>query len=296
MIALKAPITLQEVLAQGEAYFAQYDLHYGHGYIDAHDEIIAMLLSVLNQPLDYPISKSWLAQSLDPKQLAQLTEWFKRRCIDKVPVAYLIQRAHFAGLTFYVDSRVHIPRSPIAEMLEGGLAPWVGNSESVLRCLDMGTGSGCLAVAMAVHLHPASVLAVEISKPALQVAAKNCALHGCDDRVMLIEGDWLSPALLGTFDVIVSNPPYVSKSSYQSLPKEYHHEPSLSFLAEEDGMDYINRLLTHAKSLLRKEGVLIVEAGEAAEKVLERYPYLPFIWPHFERGGDGVLLLRQVDL
>ncbi|MCI0668005.1 MAG: 50S ribosomal protein L3 N(5)-glutamine methyltransferase, partial [Methylococcaceae bacterium] len=204
-------------------------------------------------------------------------------------------QAVFAGLPFYVDERVLVPRSPIAELIEQGFEPWL-EASSVTRVLDLGTGSGCIAVACAFAFQNSEIDAVDLSSGALEVAAVNVAKHGLEGRVRPIESDLYARIPDRTYDLIVSNPPYVSRSEWKSLPDEYRAEPEMGFDGGESGLDCVQRILAGAAQRLTENGILVVEVGSSAQALQETYPEVPFVWLDFERGGDGVFLLTAEEL
>jgi ribosomal protein L3 glutamine methyltransferase len=222
--------------------------------------------------------------------LALLEERIARR----VPAAYLMGRMWFAGLEFEVDERVIVPRSPFAELIAARFEPWV-EPQSVRRILDIGTGSGCMAIACAQAFPRARVDAVDLSADALEVARRNVARHGVGDRVRLLEGDCFGPVGAARYELIVSNPPYVSDAEMDALPREYRHEPDCALRAGADGLDVVRRILAGAPAHLAPQGVLVVEVGDSEERLVAAYPRLPFVWLEFEHGGGGVCLLRRAD-
>lgn len=244
--------------------------------------------------LEPDVPQELLLSRLTAEEKERILLLFSRRISQRVPAAYLTGQAWFAGLSMRVDSRVLIPRSPIAELIEAGFQPWV-DPDSLARVLDVGTGSGCIAIACAVHLPHVQVDATDVSSDALEVARINVQEHGVGDRVQLFTSDGLD-AVRGPYDLIVSNPPYVDAHDMDSLPEEFRHEPSMGLAAGEDGLDVVSGLLEHAAEHLSDGGVLIVEVGASRPALTARYPRLPFLWPEFARGGDNVFLLTAADL
>lgn len=244
--------------------------------------------------LDPDIPEELLLARLTAEEKERVLRLFSRRITQRVPAAYLIGRAWFAGLCFRVDDRVLVPRSPIAELIEVGFQPWL-DPDAVTRVIDVGTGSGCIAIACAVHMPHVQVDAVDISADALEVARINVREHGVEDRVHLFQSNGLDAAR-GPYDLIVSNPPYVDVHDMESLAEEFRHEPSLGLAGGEDGLDVVSALLEHAAEHLSENGVLIVEVGASRGALTARFPRLPFLWLEFARGGDDVFLLRAGDL
>jgi ribosomal protein L3 glutamine methyltransferase len=220
---------------------------------------------------------------------------FAARIERRVPAAYLMGRMWFAGLEFEVDERVIVPRSPFAELITAGFEPWIDPSR-VERILDVGTGSGCIAIACAARFATARVDAVDLSPAALEVASRNVARHGMQDRLRLLRGDALEPVRGERYDLIVSNPPYVSDAEMDALPAEYRHEPDVALRAGYDGLDVVRRILAGAGGLLQPHGALFVEVGNSDERLQAAYPTVPFMWLEFERGGGGVFMLTKHDL
>jgi ribosomal protein L3 glutamine methyltransferase len=253
---------------------------------------MALTLHALSLEPDLP--RELLLANITAEEKERILQLFARRITQRVPAAYLTGYGWFAGLRFRVDDRVLVPRSPIAELIESGFEPWM-DAERVTRILDVGTGSGCIAIACAAHLPHARVDAVDVSADALEVARINVAEHALEDRVRLLPSDGLG-AVDGTYDVIVSNPPYVDAHDMDSLAEEFRHEPAMGLAGGEDGLDIVAELLEHAKEHLNDGGVLVVEVGASRPALEARYPELPFLWPEFERGGENVFVLKAEDL
>ena len=224
-----------------------------------------------------------------------LEDLVRRRVDERVPASYLTREAWLGEFRFYVDARAIVPRSYIAELLRDELSPWVSDEMPVLRALDLCTGSGCLAILIALAFPDAQIDATELSPEALEVAARNVSDYGLQDRVHLIRGD-LFAGLTGRYDLIVSNPPYVSRESMDSLPREYLAEPKMALAGGEDGLAIVRRILAQAGAHLNEQGILIVEIGHNRDALEQAFPTLPFTWLETS-GGDGfVFLLTAAEL
>ena len=269
-------------------YFDSHDLVFGHGTDNAADEAFWLLRH--HQGWSDAL---WSARP-DRSLIEPLVELASRRVRERKPLAYLLGEARFAGLRFKVDERVLVPRSPLGELIERRLAPWCA-LEPRDRVLDVGTGSGCLAVAVAVHCPETRVDATDVSADALAVAAENVTQYGLQERVRLYRAD-LFPATVARYRVIISNPPYVPAAEIRSLPPEYAHEPELALLGDAAGLGPTLRLLDGAADRLAPDGILIVEVGDGAAALMRAEPTLPFVWIEFERGGHGVFVLEAGDL
>ncbi|KTD16722.1 50S ribosomal protein L3 N(5)-glutamine methyltransferase [Legionella jordanis] len=269
------------------------DLYFGHGTDNAWDEMFALILESLSLPLncDPLLLQSHLTQA--EKQL--LTAQLSRRIKDKVPVPYLTHVAYFCEMPFYVDERVLIPRSPIAELIKQQFSPWL-IADQVHRVLDLCTGSGCIAIACSYAFPEAIVDAVDISRDALDVAAINCERHVVQEQVRLIQSDLWQAVPNVRYDLIVSNPPYVGSEEMQSLPAEYQHEPKLALETDNNGLAIVEKILAKAHDYLSDEGILVVEVGNSDQALEEAFPDVPFTWLEFEHGGHGVFLLTREQL
>ncbi len=279
--------TIRDFLRYAMTEFAKAQVCFGHGTDNAWDEAIALILPSLHLPLDMP--PTLLDAHLTATECALLYDVLERRIVQRIPTAYITQQAWFAELSFYVDPRVLIPRSPLAEIIEQEFAPWIA-PERVEKVLDLCTGSGSLAIVTALTFPDSQVCAVDIDTDALCVATINVEKHNVADQVSLLQSDVFS-AVRGTYDVIISNPPYVSAQEYATLPPEYHHEPAVALTTADDGLAVVATLLARAAEYLTPHGILLVEVGNSEETVRERYAHLPFIWLSFTRGGGGVFLL-----
>lgn len=263
-------------------------LFFGHGTDNAHDEAAWMMLHVLGAPLDGSLEP--YDRLLDEAQQRVLMGLLARRVEERCPLAYLTGEARFCGLDFIVTTDVLVPRSPLAELIQQHFSPWVELGQGA-RVLDMCTGGACIAIAIASYHPGVSVDAVDISPTALRVAEQNVERHELGGRVRLIESDLFSGIAGTKYDLIVSNPPYVSASVFAQLPAEYRAEPSTGLVCGEDGLDIVLKILDASTRHLAESGYLIMEVGESAETLLELLPRLPFIWLDFLNGGDGIFLL-----
>jgi ribosomal protein L3 glutamine methyltransferase len=285
--------TVEQLIARAARRLTRAGAFYGHGTDNARDEAAALVWHALGLPR--PGRPRLYARRIARAGVAAVRALLDERIKRRVPAAYLTREAWFAGLRFYVDERVLIPRSPLAELLEQRLLPWVVPSR-VLRIADIGTGSGCIAIAAARAFARARVDAVDVSVEALEVARINVRRHRLARRVRLVRSDHF--AALGTraYDMILSNPPYVGAREMRTLPPEYHHEPSLALAAGRDGLDSVRVILRQAGRHLRPRGLLVVEVGNSETQVRRDFPHLPFTWLEFERGGGGVFLLTAEQL
>lgn len=279
--------TLRDILRFAVSQFNRAELFFGHGSDNAHDEAVYLVLHTLNLPLD--TLDPYLDATLLPQEIETLLELIKRRAKERIPMAYLTNQAWQGDFEFYVDERVIVPRSFISELLGEGLRPWIEYDELVHRALDLCTGSGCLAIQMAYHYPAAQVDAVDLSLDALEVAAINIEDYDLQERVQLIHTD-LFEGLEGTYDLIVSNPPYVDAESVDALPDEYRHEPEMALGSGHDGLDATREILLQAAKYLNPKGVLLVEIGHNREVLEAAYPELPFTWLETS-GGDGFVFL-----
>ena len=282
---------ISDILSELEELLDQEHLFYGHGTSSARDEALAMVLSVFN--LNYPLDNDLLSILPSSKQWLDLNELLSQRILTKIPLPYLTNQAYFCDHKFFVDDRVLIPRSPIAELIKNNLEPWV-NINRVKRVLEIGTGSGCIALSMAKQFPHLEIVATDISEQALEVAEINTKSMKLENRVKLIQAD-LFTNLSGRFDLIVSNPPYVALEIFENLPTEYSFEPQEALVAGENGLDFISRILQDAPPFLNDDGALIIEVGVASTEVERKYN-LPFTWISFEQGGEGVALIEAKHL
>jgi ribosomal protein L3 glutamine methyltransferase len=268
-------------------------LVFGHGTDNALDEAAWLVLHALGAPLDGDFD-DW-GRVLNATEEQRVQELLARRIGERVPLAYLAGEARFCGLDFIVTPSVLVPRSPIAELIRDGFSPWARLGPGC-RVLDLCTGGGCIAIAMARHIPGIRVDAVDISGAALEVAARNVERHGVQARVRLIRSDLFDELEGERYDLVVSNPPYVPAQDFAALPPEYRAEPSAGLVAGQDGLDIVLKILDASPAYLAAQGVLIVEVGESAPALAGLLPRAPFLWLEFEQGGDGVFLLEYDQL
>ena len=280
--------TLRDYIRWAASRFTQAGVSFGQGTVTALDEAAALVLHTVSQP--YNLAEAYLDAALTLPERQAVLAIIDRRINERIPAAYLTHEAIFAGLSFYVDDRVLVPRSPIAELIEQRFSPWVDEDE-VVRILDLCTGSACIAIACAYAFPDASVDAVDLSADALAVAEINIEKHQLAEAVTLYQSDLFNGLPAAQYDVIVSNPPYVCQEEWSQLPQEFRAEPDMGFKGGDTGLDIVLRILVDANGFLAEQGVLVVEVGSSAQTLQDRFPDLPFYWLNFERGGDGVFLL-----
>ncbi|MFL1405249.1 50S ribosomal protein L3 N(5)-glutamine methyltransferase [Marinobacter sp. M1N3S26] len=285
-------ITVRDYLRYAASRFSEAGLYFGHGTDNVWDEAVLLVMRSLHLPLEN--NTLFLDARLTRDERQVILERIDRRVHDRKPVAYLIGEAWFMGLPFKVDERVLVPRSPMAELLEAGLQPWLAD-HPVEQVLDLCTGSGCIGIAAASVFTDARVDLSDVSDGALEVARTNIQLHGLEDRVRAVRSD-VFDGIEGRYDVILSNPPYVDAEDMADMPDEYHHEPRLGLEAGQDGLAIAHRILDQAADHLNPGGLLIVEVGNSWGALDDAYPELPFTWLEFENGGDGVFLLTRETL
>ena len=280
--------TPKDFVRWGASAFNRAGLHFEHGTANAVDEALNLVLHGLSLSHDIP---PWLLDGrLTQAEKQSVYGLLRRRVEERKPYAYITNRARFAGLDFYVDERVLVPRSPIGELIEAGFEPWV-DAGRVSRVLDLCTGSGCIAIACAYAFGDAAVDATDVSPDALAVAAINVDKLHVADRVLLHQADVFEGLATAPYDIIVSNPPYVDAEDMATLPDEHKHEPALGLTAGKDGLDVVRRILAGAPAYLAEDGILVVEVGNSRWALEEAYPDAPFTWLEFERGQAEVFLL-----
>lgn len=274
--------------------FNQSGIFFGHGSASAHDEAAYLILHTLHLPLDQ-LEPFWDARLTESEKMEVLAV-IEKRVVDRIPAAYLTHQAFLGDFEFYVDERVIVPRSFIAELLRERLMPWIENPEEVVSVLDMCTGSGCLAILAGYAFPNAEIDAVDLSPDALEVAQHNVAEYELNDRVALIQSDLFEKLNGKKYDLIISNPPYVDAESVAALPAEYLHEPELALGSGEDGLDATREILKRAANHLNPGGLLVVEIGHNRDALEATYPGLPFIWLDVAAGDEFIFLLKREDL
>jgi ribosomal protein L3 glutamine methyltransferase len=286
--------TVRDVLRFAVSRFNEAKLSFGHGLANAYDEAAYLILHTLHLPIDR--LDPFLDAKLLPDELQTIFTMLEKRIQQRVPAAYLTNEAWLGSHRFYVDERVIVPRSFIAELLPDGLAPWLLDPLDVRSALDLCTGSGCLAILLADNYSNADVDAVDLSAEALEVAQRNVNDYRFEEEIRLVKSD-LFAALKGCrYDLIVSNPPYVNGQSMAALPEEYRHEPAFALASGDDGLDHVREILRNASEHLEPNGILVVEIGHNRAALEAAYPDLPFIWLDTASGADFVFLLTQNDL
>jgi ribosomal protein L3 glutamine methyltransferase len=285
--------TIIDFIRYGASRFGEAGLTFGHSYDNALDEATHLVLQTLHLPHD--LSPAYGQARLTAAEKQAVLALFERRVVERKPVAYLTGKAWFAGLEFLSDARALVPRSPIAETILGGFSPWLDDRE-VTRALDLCTGSGCIGIAMASHNPDWSVDLADISEEALSLARENIAYQDVATRVRALRSDLFSGLAGERYDLIVSNPPYVTEDEFAAMPAEYGHEPKLGLTAGDDGLDIALRILVEAADHLTAQGVLIVEVGESEKALVELLPAVPFNWIEFNVGAMGVFVLDRDDL
>lgn len=268
-------------------------VHFGHGTDNARDEAAELVFFAAG--IAHARGARAYPELLAPGVRRRIDALLRRRIDERKPLAYLTRRGFFAGMELYVDRRVLVPRSPIAELALHRFAPWIA-ARRVRRVLDLGTGSGAIALACARAFKAATVDAVDISPGALAVCRRNVRKLGLEDRVEVIRSDHFAAVSGRRYDIIVSNPPYVGPREMRSLPPEYGHEPRLGLEAGSDGLSSVRVILGAAREHLTEHGILVVEVGNTERALMRAYPRTRFIWPPFTNGGGGVFLLRAQDL
>ena len=286
--------SIRDWLRYAVSQFEDSDVFFGHGTSNAYDEAVWLIFGFLHLPHD--TIENFLDAHLTSKEKKDLSFLIEKRINDKIPTAYLLNEAWLRDYKFYVDERVIVPRSLIAESLSENLYPWIDDPEKIYSALDLCTGSGCLGIMMAHSFQNAIIDLVDISKKALQVAEINVNHYGLHDRIELIQSDLFDRLKGKKYDLIISNPPYVNQTSVDSFPMEFLKEPSMALGSGEDGLDHTIKIIHEAKHYLNDDGILIVEIGHNKEILLKKFPKLQFQWLDVSLGNDFVFMLEKSQL
>lgn len=284
--------TIRDYLRWATSRFNGAGIFYGHGTDNAWDEAVQLIMPSLHLPWDSP--PDLLNARLTLEERRHLVQVVERRIDERIPAPYITGKAWFAGLEFFVDERVLVPRSPLAELLEQEFQPWL--SVYPHRILDLCTGSGCIGIACASVFNDAEVVLSDISTDAIDVANRNIQFHHLADQVCAVESDLFAELDGQVFDLIVSNPPYVNVEDLAAMPAEFQAEPALALGSGDDGLDFTRRLLREARRHLSDNGVMIVEVGNSWPSLEQAFPRVPFTWLEFEQGGHGVFALTAQQL
>ncbi|MBW7982253.1 50S ribosomal protein L3 N(5)-glutamine methyltransferase [Enterobacillus tribolii] len=284
--------TIQDMLRWAVSRFNAANIYYGHGTDNSWDEAVQLVLPTLYLPMDIPEDMRTARLTLSERH--RIVELVIRRVNERIPVAYLTNKAWFCGHEFYVDERVLVPRSPIGELIDNRFSGLIQHEPA--HILDMCTGSGCIAIACAYAFPEAEVDAVDISTDVLAVTEQNIQAHGMEHQVTPIRSDLFRDLTALRYDLIVTNPPYVDAEDMSDLPQEYRFEPELGLAAGTDGLKLARRILACAPDYLTDDGVLICEVGNSMVHLIEEYPDIPFTWLEFDNGGDGVFMLTRQQL
>ena len=287
-------LTIRDWLRWAVSRFTEAGLFYGHGTDNARDEAVWLVLATLHLPRD--TLEPWLDARLTKSERLTLLNNLQQRVVHRLPTAYLVQEAWLGRFRFFVDQRVIVPRSYFAELLEDGFSPWIEDAESIGTALDLCTGSGCLAILMAHAFPNATVDAIDLSPDALAVTRRNISDYGLGDRVQAIQSDLFGTVKGKRYDLIISNPPYVTAAAMDALPAEYRHEPAVALAAGEDGLDVVRRILAEAREHLNPAGILAIEVGHNQDLLEAAFPDLPAVWLDTEHAEGKIFLLTRDDL
>jgi ribosomal protein L3 glutamine methyltransferase len=287
-------VTVRDWLRWAVSRFTEADLFFGHGCDNAYDEAVWLILHALHLQPDQ--LNAFVDARLTKSERTAVFNLLNQRISKRVPAAYLTNQAWLGEHSFYVDQRVIVPRSYFAELLEDGLSPWLPDDMQIKHALDLCTGSACLAILMAIAFPGADIDAIDLSPSALEVAKRNVDHYGLQNSIKLIESDLLASLTRQRYDLIISNPPYVTTASMDALPAEYRHEPALALAAGDDGLDIVRRILSSSAQHLTPNGVLMVEIGHNADLVETAFPDVPFTWIDTPSSEGKIFLLTRQEL
>lgn len=290
---LKELYTIRDFVRFSMSRFYEHELYFGHGTDNPWDEAVQLVLGALHLP--WNSNPQLLDSRLTTEEKSRVLDFLEQRVIKRRPLPYIIGESWYAGMPFYVDERVLIPRSPIQELIEQHFNPWLREGP-VERILDLCTGSGCIGIICAYAFEEAEVDLADISADALEVARRNITRHELDERVTAIESDLFSNLTGQRYDLIVSNPPYVDRADLAGMPQEYQHEPDLALGSGPDGLDITKQILRQADQFLAEDGLLVIEVGNSEVHLQQQYPQIPFTWLELEAGGNGVFLLTAAEV
>ncbi|MDF1762219.1 MAG: 50S ribosomal protein L3 N(5)-glutamine methyltransferase [Oleibacter sp.] len=285
--------TIEDMLRWAVSQMSAANLYYGHGTDNPWDDALQLVAHAIHLPWRHAVEQK--TARLTSQEREAIVNLLDVRINQRVPVPYITGIAWFCGRAYFVDERVLIPRSPIAELIKTSFTPYLPGGKAPQRILDLCAGSGCIGIACAHQFLEAHVDLLDISFDALEVAEDNIQAHDLSDRVVALQSDLFSAAS-GKYDIIVSNPPYVDADDMACLPEEFQHEPELALAAGEDGLDLVHIMLREARQYLTDDGILVLEVGNSYPALQAAYPNLPFVWPKFEHGGHGICVLRAQDL
>lgn len=278
----------------GASAFNEAELCYGHGTNNAIDEALGLVIYGLH--LSHDLTAEFLDSRLTPNEARRIYELFRRRIDERLPIAYLTNRANFSGLSFYVDHRVLVPRSPIAELVERRFEPWIQPERTLLSVLDLCTGSGCIGIACAYVFPEAEITLADVDESALDVARINVKEHELENRIEVIQSDLFADLNDRLYDLVVCNPPYVAIETYRKLPGEYFKEPRGGLVSGQGGLEHPLRVLHAAAKHMTADGLLVLEVGQSREALERACPDLDMTWVEFENGGEGVAVISQAQL
>ena len=292
--AYQSLTTIRDWIRYSVSRFEQSGVFFGHGTSNAYDESVWLVMSALHLPLD--TLDHFLDARVLPQEAKHLQHLIQRRVSERVPTAYLLREAWLRGFKFYVDERVIVPRSFIAELLDNGLQPWIEYPELIANAVDICTGSGCLGILLANAFPDAQIDVVDISTDAIAVANINIQQYQLEHQVHAIQSDMFAALQGKRYDLIISNPPYVDAQAMAKLPEEYRNEPQIALGSGHDGLDHTHTLLHEAANYLTDDGLLVVEIGHNRDALIAAYPNTPFTWLEVEAGDQFVFLLHKADL